>query len=135
MPTQRHFYPQPLQYLTRYLDKLVKGRLWLKVSIGMLLGIITGILLGPAVGMVEPRIASTIGNWMALPGQLFLILIQMIVMPLVFASVIRGLAAGENLEQLRVLESGRIIAVGVVENAAVGIDTPADYEAFVRRAA
>ncbi len=39
----------------------------------------------------------------------------------------------EGLEQLRVLEHGRAIAVGVVERAAVGIDTPADYSAFVER--
>lgn len=39
----------------------------------------------------------------------------------------------EKLEQLRVLERGCAIAVGLVERAAVGIDTPADYEAFVRR--
>lgn len=119
MPTQRHFYPQPLQYLTGYLDKLVKGRLWLKVSIGMLLGIVTGILLGPAVGIVEPHTASAIGNWLALPGQLFLILIQMIVMPLVFASVIRGLAAGENLEQLRRL--GLRVSVYFVLTTSVAI--------------
>ncbi len=40
----------------------------------------------------------------------------------------------ENLEQLRVLESGRSIAVGVVDEPTVGIDTPADYRAFVERA-
>ena len=39
----------------------------------------------------------------------------------------------ESLEQLRVLESGRAILVGVVERAAVGIDTRADYDAFVAR--
>ncbi len=39
----------------------------------------------------------------------------------------------ENLEQLRVLESGYRIAVGVVDEPTVGIDTPEDYRAFVRR--
>lgn len=39
----------------------------------------------------------------------------------------------EKLEQLRVLERRCGIAVGVVSGAAVGIDTPADYEAFVKR--
>jgi 3-deoxy-manno-octulosonate cytidylyltransferase (CMP-KDO synthetase) len=39
----------------------------------------------------------------------------------------------ENLEQLRVLESGHEIAVGVVDEATIGIDTPADYQAFVKR--
>lgn len=40
----------------------------------------------------------------------------------------------ESLEQLRVLEAGYAIWVGVVERASVGIDTPADYAAFVERA-
>ncbi len=39
----------------------------------------------------------------------------------------------ENLEQLRVLESGYSIVVGVVNEPTVGIDTPADYRAFVDR--
>lgn len=39
----------------------------------------------------------------------------------------------ESLEQLRVLEHGHRIAVRVVRPAAPGIDTRADYDAFVRR--
>jgi 3-deoxy-manno-octulosonate cytidylyltransferase (CMP-KDO synthetase) len=39
----------------------------------------------------------------------------------------------ENLEQLRVLENGYSIAVGVIDEPTVGIDTPEDYRAFVRR--
>ena len=39
----------------------------------------------------------------------------------------------ERPEQLRVLEHGYRIAVGLVEQAPAGIDTPAEYAAFVRR--
>jgi 3-deoxy-manno-octulosonate cytidylyltransferase (CMP-KDO synthetase) len=39
----------------------------------------------------------------------------------------------ENLEQLRVLEHGHSIAVGVVDEPTVGIDTLEDYRAFVAR--
>ena len=39
----------------------------------------------------------------------------------------------EKLEQLRALESGHRIAVGVVPSATPGIDTPEDYAAFVHR--
>jgi 3-deoxy-manno-octulosonate cytidylyltransferase (CMP-KDO synthetase) len=39
----------------------------------------------------------------------------------------------EKLEQLRVLEAGYAIAVAVVGEATLGIDTPHDYRAFVRR--
>ncbi|HEX3726129.1 MAG TPA: 3-deoxy-manno-octulosonate cytidylyltransferase [Pirellulales bacterium] len=40
----------------------------------------------------------------------------------------------ESLEQLRVLEHGFSIAVGVIDEPTVGIDTPDDYRAFVSRA-
>ena len=88
-PDER-FYPRPLRHLSSYLSGLVQGKLWLKVLIGMFLGLITGTLLGPSVGLVEPETGTLIGNWLAFPGQLFLATIQMIVIPLVIASVVRS---------------------------------------------
>jgi 3-deoxy-manno-octulosonate cytidylyltransferase (CMP-KDO synthetase) len=44
-----------------------------------------------------------------------------------------SLEQAEKLEQLRMLQSGGTILVGVVDHAASGIDTPADYAAFVAR--
>jgi 3-deoxy-manno-octulosonate cytidylyltransferase (CMP-KDO synthetase) len=41
----------------------------------------------------------------------------------------------ENLEQLRVLEHGHSILVGIIDEPSIGIDTPEDYRAFVRRMA
>lgn len=43
------------------------------------------------------------------------------------------LEQSEKLEQLRVLEAGYPIAVGVVEEPSIGIDTPEDYRRFVER--
>lgn len=95
--------PSSLGRLSGHLAGLVHGRLWLKVLLGMALGLLVGFLLGPSVGWVNPETGVTIGNWLAFPGRLFLATIQMIVIPLVFASVIRGLAASENIEQLKQL--------------------------------
>ncbi|HEV3163563.1 MAG TPA: 3-deoxy-manno-octulosonate cytidylyltransferase [Isosphaeraceae bacterium] len=39
----------------------------------------------------------------------------------------------EKLEQLRVLEAGHAIAVGIVDEPSIGIDTPDDYRRFVER--
>ncbi len=39
----------------------------------------------------------------------------------------------EKLEQLRVLEAGYAILVGVVDEPTFGIDTPDDYRAFVEK--
>ncbi len=44
-----------------------------------------------------------------------------------------SLEQAEKLEQLRMLQSGGTILVAVVEHSACGIDTPADYAAFVAR--
>ncbi|PRP97538.1 Proton glutamate symport protein [Enhygromyxa salina] len=94
---------EPLQRLVSYLDELVAGRLWLKVLIGMVLGVGVGFVLGPEVGLVEPATAEAVVSWLALPGMLFLALIQMIVIALVFASIIRGLGASDSVAQLRAL--------------------------------
>jgi 3-deoxy-manno-octulosonate cytidylyltransferase (CMP-KDO synthetase) len=44
-----------------------------------------------------------------------------------------SLELAEKLEQLRMLQTGGIILVGVVKHPSSGIDTPADYAAFVAR--
>ena len=44
-----------------------------------------------------------------------------------------SLEQAEKLEQLRMLQTGGTILVGVVDQASSGIDTPADYAAFVAR--
>lgn len=94
-------YPRPISYLSDSLIALVHAKLWLQILIGMTLGIAVGILIGPTVGMVDARTAAIIGDWFAFPGLLFLALIQMIVIPLIFSSIIRGLAASQDLEQLK----------------------------------
>ena len=43
------------------------------------------------------------------------------------------LERAEKLEQLRVLEAGYPIAVGIVEEPSIGVDTPEDYRQFVAR--
>jgi len=90
-----------IRLLSRGLQDLVRGRLWLQVLIGMVAGIAVGFVIGPSVGWVGRETAAVVGNWLAFPGQLFLALIQMIVVPLVVASIIRGLAATEDMDQLR----------------------------------
>ena len=94
-------HPRSLRFQSYRLAALIRGRLWLQVLIGMALGIATGIVLGPSVGWLHPETSATAGTWLALPGQLFLASLQMIVIPLVVASVARGIAASESLDQLR----------------------------------
>lgn len=117
-PLQR-IHPLSLKYWSDSLHGLTKGKLWLQVVIGMLLGIGVGVALGPSGELVEPATAVLIGNWLALPGKLFLALIQMVVVPLVFASIIRGLAASENMDQLR--KMGTVVILYFVVTTALAI--------------
>jgi Na+/H+-dicarboxylate symporter len=107
IPIKRHpleyIHLRSLKYLNDQLQSLVKGRVWLKILIGMLLGVAVGIMFGPSVRLVEPDVSVIIGEWLSVPGYIFLGLLQMIVIPLVFASIIRGIAASEDVEQLRKL--------------------------------
>jgi len=92
---------QPVKRLSDRLESLVAGRLWLKVLIALGLGILSGLILGPDLGIIEPDTVKVITAWLALPGQIFLVLIQMIVVPLVVASIVRGLAANNNPQALK----------------------------------
>lgn len=108
--TKRYFsVTTPFDYLNRQLNRLLQGRLWIKVLVGMFLGIATGMLIGPTGGWLTISTSTTLGNWLALPGQLFLTLIQMIVIPLIFASVVRGLSASESVEQLQRMGVGVVV--------------------------
>ena len=77
---------------------LLRERLWLQVLVGMILGVALGLALAPSSGWVGERASAIIASWLALPGQAFLAAIKFVVVPLVLASVIRGIAAGENPE-------------------------------------
>lgn len=91
---------KPLNSLSVHLDRLIKGRLWLKVIIGLVLGAGLGILINPSSGIVPQNIAETTANWLDLPGQVFMRLVQMIMIPLIFTSIITGIVSNssENLK-------------------------------------
>ncbi|MDF1628343.1 MAG: dicarboxylate/amino acid:cation symporter [Alcanivoracaceae bacterium] len=83
------------------LSGFVRGRLWLQVLVAMFFGIVTGIVIGPSGGLLEPVSAQLVGSWLAVPGYLFLALVQMIVVPLVIASIILGMTSSGDMQELR----------------------------------
>lgn len=92
---------KPFKRLSAQLNRLIEGQLWLKVLIALGLGIILGLLLGPDLGLLDNQTVALITAWLALPGQLFLALIQMIVVPLIIASIVHGLAANNDPQALK----------------------------------
>ncbi|MEL1250999.1 dicarboxylate/amino acid:cation symporter [Aurantiacibacter gilvus] len=79
----------------------VRSRLWAQVVLAMVLGIAVGTVLGPTFGLVSPETARTLGSWFALPGKLFLGLIAIVLVPLVFSSIVGGLAGAPSEEAMR----------------------------------
>lgn len=96
--TENAAIPRSLLHEAGGIRALLRERLWLQVLIGMALGIGVGLVLAPSAGWVSSTTGSIIGSWLALPGQAFLASIKFVVVPLVLASVIRGIAAGESPE-------------------------------------
>ena len=90
---------RPLNDLSIHLDRLIKGRLWLKVIIGLVLGVGVGVLLNPSTGLLSEHVSSRLADWLDLPGQIFMRLVQMVMIPLIFTSIISGIVSNtsENL--------------------------------------
>ncbi len=91
---------RPLNNLSVYLDRLVKGRLWLKVIIALVIGAGLGVLINPSTGLVSEAFSLSFASWLDLPGQIFMRLVQMIMIPLIFASIISGII-GNTSEDLK----------------------------------
>jgi len=94
-----HFHVPQITYL-------IKKKLWAQVIFALFLGLLFGIFLGPEVGLVEKDTAEIITDWLTIPANLFLKIIQMIIIPLIFASIIRGITSSGSLEQLQKLGLG-----------------------------
>lgn len=110
-------FSSPLKNLTQQFDKLIGGRLWLKVIIALALGVFLGILLGPDLGIFSTNTVKTITAWLALPGQIFLAIIQMVVVPLVVASIVKGLAANNNPDAIK--KNGLIALIFITTSTAL----------------
>lgn len=95
---------RPLNNLSVYLERFIAGRLWLKVIIGLILGALLGVFLNPSNGIIPEKSSQIIANWLDLPGQVFMRLVQMIMIPLIFASIISGIVSNtsENLKSFGV---------------------------------
>lgn len=111
-----------LKSLHSYLQKLVEGNLWLKVLIALFLGVGFGLLLSPQRGWIDKSTADVLGNWLALPGMLFLKLVQMIMIPLIVASIITGITSNDK-DHLKQLGGGVLLYFVITTVISVSIGT------------
>ena len=108
-----------LKSLTNNIQGLIEGKLWAKVLIGLVVGMILGILLGPDIGFITPEHTLVITSWLALPGQIFLRLVKMIIIPLVFSSIIIGLVSSGNPEFLKKIGPKLIVYFTITTTLAI----------------
>jgi proton glutamate symport protein len=82
--------------------KKIFETLWFQVMAAMVLGVFLGILLAPTgAGLLSEKISEQIAPWIALPGNLFLSMIKMVVIPLVLTSIILGITSSDDKEFLK----------------------------------
>ena len=100
--------PESLKNLSSHILVLIERKLWAKILFAMMLGVITGFLVsqnGPFSEILSPhsKIIDALMGWLVLPAKFFLKLIQMVIIPLIFSSIIRGLASTDDVEQMKSL--------------------------------
>jgi Na+/H+-dicarboxylate symporter len=113
---------KPLISLEHYLQSFVKSKLWIKVVVALILGVGLGLLLSPNTNLVSEEVSTPLGNWLGLPGMLFLKLVQMIMIPLIFSSIISGIVSnsGEQLKKLGI-GVGVYFIITTIISIAIGV--------------
>jgi DAACS family dicarboxylate/amino acid:cation (Na+ or H+) symporter len=81
-------------------DKPKGWPLHTRILVGMVVGIVAGISVNALIGGDNPRVVWTISNITEPVGQLFLRLLLMIVVPLVFSSLVVGVAGIGDVRKL-----------------------------------
>lgn len=72
---------------------------WIQILIGLSFGIVTGVILNPELGILEKQSLSSILPWLRFPGDLFLNLLQMIMVPLIISSIAIGVSSLKTLSE------------------------------------
>ena len=109
------------QYAIPQITYLIKTKLWAQVLAALFLGLIFGLVLGPEADIVSTESAELITEWFSIPANLFLKIIQMIIVPLIFASIIRGLTSTGSIEQLQKIGLGAALYFVVTTVIAISI--------------
>lgn len=91
----------PAKELYEYLQSFVQRRLWLRVLIGMVLGVALGAYFSTQPSWISLENLDSLVSWISFPGNLFIRIVQMIMIPLMFTSVVQGIAGGDSADHLK----------------------------------
>ncbi len=109
-----------LRDLRMQLRAWARARLWAQVLVGMVAGVLVGAVFGPDLAIVSRDTGEIIGRWLAIPGQFFLGLISLVLVPLVVVSIVQGITGSSGGESLRRL-GGRLLVFVLVTTTAASV--------------
>ncbi|MDY0089312.1 MAG: dicarboxylate/amino acid:cation symporter [Flavobacteriaceae bacterium] len=89
-----------IKELYSHLQSFVQRRLWLRVLIAMIFGILLGAYFATSPDWIPEDKLQSLVNWISFPGNIFIRVVQMIMIPLMFSSVVQGIAGGGNKDYL-----------------------------------
>ncbi|MFL9988940.1 dicarboxylate/amino acid:cation symporter [Paraburkholderia sediminicola] len=96
----------------------MKNRLTLSIALGMILGVIAGYICHTSIS--DPATLNAVAGYFAIVSDIFLRLIKMIIAPLVFATLVSGLAwmdSGEDVGRIGVRTVGWFIGASLISLA------------------
>ena len=107
----------------RALKKILDTHLWAKLLIALALGVGAGFLLSHSSDYLSEKNIKLLAEWIALPGSLYLTLIQMVIVPLILSSLILSLTNIAKLTQARsvALSSLFFITISTLVSIFLGI--------------
>lgn len=107
------------------LSTILSTHLWLKLLIALTLGVGTGMLFLYSISseFLSQSIVKSLVDWIALPGSLYLLLIQMVIVPLILSSLILSLADISKLAKAKsiTLSAAIFILISTIGSALIGL--------------
>lgn len=109
--------------LRHSLEGLLRVHLWMKLLVALALGVAAGFLFLRIAQKLPGPWYLTAADWLALPGSIYLTVIQMVIVPLILSSIILSLAEiGQKQEAKQIVTSSMIfVFTSTVFAAALGI--------------
>ncbi len=83
-------------YKIREVRALIEAKLWAQILIALAAGFAFGLWMSPELAMgpqLSPDAVEALGDWLGLPGAIFLNMIQMVVTALILTSIVLGVAS------------------------------------------
>ena len=120
--------PRSLKIMSGQIIGLVESKLWAKILLAMVMGTSLGIAFsegGPLAEFVGgySETITTVMSWLGLPAKFFLRLIRMVIIPLILASIVRGLASTSDVGQIKKLglRFGLFVLINTALAAGLGV--------------